>query len=60
MIKVNQRRKSIGLNTLKEQTDIIREQAKKENQKPPSDLQKSKQEIEKWKKSVGWINKNCH
>jgi len=54
LTKVNQRRKSVGLNTLEEQTDIIRSQAKNENQSPPSDFEKRKQEIEKWKKTVGW------
>jgi hypothetical protein len=52
--KVNQRRKSVGLNSLEEQTEIMRMQAKKENQSPPTDFKKRKQEIEKWKKSVGW------
>ncbi len=54
LTKVNQRRKSIGLNTLEEQTDIIRRQVKNENQSPPSNFEKRKQEIEKWKKIVGW------
>jgi hypothetical protein len=54
LIKVNQRRKSIGLNTLEEQTDIIRKQAKNENQSPPLNLGKRKQEFEKWKRTVGW------
>lgn len=54
LTKVNQRRKSIGLNSLEEQTDIIRKQAKNENQTPPTDFEKRKEEIEKWKKSVGW------
>ena len=52
--KVNQRRKSVGLNSLEEQTDIIRIQAKNEKQSPPTDFEKRKQEIEKWKKTVGW------
>ena len=52
--KVNQRRKSIGLNTLGEQTEIIRLQAKKENHPAPKDLLKRKNEMEQWKKSVGW------
>ncbi|MDX2128654.1 MAG: DUF6624 domain-containing protein [Chloroherpetonaceae bacterium] len=54
--KVNQRRKSIGLNTLEEQTKIIREQAKNENQTPPINFKKRKEEIEQWKKTVGWSN----
>jgi len=52
--KVNQRRKSIGLNTLEEQIKIIREQVKNENQTPPADFLKRKNEIDNWKKLVGW------
>ena len=52
--KVNERRKSIGLNTIEEQTEIMREQVKSENQSPPKDFEKRKQEIEQWKKNVGW------
>jgi hypothetical protein len=51
---VNKRRKSIGLNTLEEQIKIIRRQAKNENQSPPKDIENRKQEIEEWKKNVGW------
>jgi hypothetical protein len=54
LTKVNERRKSIGLNTLEEQTEQIRIRAKNENQSPPKDLEKRKQEIEQWKKNVGW------
>ncbi len=53
--KVNKRRKSIGLNTLEEQTDIIRKQAESENQLPPTNLEKRKQELEEWKRISGWI-----
>lgn len=53
--KVNERRKAIGLNSLEEQTKIIRKQAENENQSPPTDFEKRKQEMEKWKKAVGWI-----
>ncbi len=52
--KVNERRKSIGLNTLDEQTEIMRKRMKDEKQTPPIDFEKRKQEIEEWKKSVGW------
>ncbi|TFB28484.1 DUF6624 domain-containing protein [Pedobacter alluvionis] len=52
--KVNERRKSIGLNTLEEQTEILRRQVIDENQSPPKDFEKRKQEIEQWKKNVGW------
>jgi len=54
LTKVNERRKSIGLNTLEEQTEIIRRQAINENQSPPTDFEKRKKEIEKWKRTVGW------
>lgn len=54
LTKVNKRRKLIGLNTLEEQTEIIRKQAENENQLPPTDLGKRKQEIEEWKRNVGW------
>nr|WP_320020819.1 DUF6624 domain-containing protein [uncultured Draconibacterium sp.] len=50
LTKVNQRRKSIGLNSLEEQTEIIRKQTKNENQSPPTDFGKRKREIDKWKK----------
>lgn len=56
LTKVNERRKSIGLNTLEEQTEIIRKQAENENQSPPTDLEKRKQQIEEWKRNVGWTN----
>lgn len=52
--EVNERRKSIGLNTLEEQTEIIRRQAKNEKQSPPTDFKNRIQEIEAWKRKVGW------
>jgi hypothetical protein len=52
--KVNERRKSIGLTTIEEQTEIIRLQVKNENQSPPKDFEKRRKEIEQWKKNVGW------
>lgn len=55
LIKVNQRRESIGLNSIEEQTDFLRKQAKKENQLPPMDFEKRREEIRQWKKTVGWI-----
>ena len=55
LIKVNQRRQSIGLNTLEEQTEIIRRRAKIENQSPPTAFKKQKDEYDKWRKAVGWI-----
>lgn len=54
LTKVNQRRKSVGFNTLEEQTKIIRNQAKQENHFPPVNFEKRKADFEKWKKKVGW------
>jgi hypothetical protein len=54
--KVNQRRKSIGLNTLAEQTEIIRKNAREENHQSPTDLEKRNQEYADWQRKVGWIN----
>ncbi|HRI45847.1 MAG TPA: hypothetical protein PK559_01980 [Ignavibacteriaceae bacterium] len=54
LTKVNQRRKSIGLNSLEEQIDNMRKQAKNENQTSPTNFEKRKEEYEQWKKSVGW------
>lgn len=53
--EVNRRRISVGLNTLEEQTAVIRKRAQEENQQPPKDPEKRKQEMEAWKKAVGWI-----
>jgi hypothetical protein len=55
LTKVNERRKSIGLNKLDEQTEMIRQQAINENQSPPTNFEKRKQEIKEWKRNVGWI-----
>ena len=55
LIKVNQRRKAIGLNTLEEQTEVIRKRTQNENQSPPADFAKRKKEYDQWRKSVGWI-----
>lgn len=52
--KVNQRRKVLGLNTLEEQTEIMKERVKNENQRPPKDIEERKRGYNKWRKSVGW------
>lgn len=52
--KVNNRRKTIGLNSLEEQTILIRNRAKVENQSCPVDFEKRKLEYEMWRKRVGW------
>lgn len=53
--KVNERRKSVGLNSLQEQTEIIRKQIIAENQKPPADRQERNKQADEWRKKVGWI-----
>jgi hypothetical protein len=55
LIKVNQRRNSIGLNSLEEQTALIQQQVKEENQKPPKNFDERKNDMDVWKKKVGWI-----
>ena len=52
---VNQRRASIGLNTLEEQTKIIQQQSRHENQFPPTNFHKRNVKYNEWRKSVGWI-----
>jgi hypothetical protein len=55
LAKVNQRRQSIGLNSVEEQTAIMRRQAINENQSPPADPEKRKKEIDEWRRKTGWI-----
>lgn len=54
LTRVNERRKSIGLNALEEQISKIRKRTESENHLPPPDLKKRQIEMEKWKKEVGW------
>ena len=56
MVKVNQRRKALGFNTLEEQTEVMKERVKKEKQQLPKDFEERKREYNEWRKSVGWIN----
>lgn len=56
LIKVNERRQSLGLIPLEEQTEIMSRHVKNENQSPPKDFEKRRQEIDQWKKEVGWVN----
>lgn len=53
--QVNHRRKSIGLNTVEEQTEVMRRQVESEKQFPPTDFEKRKQNYNEWRKTVGWI-----
>ena len=51
--KVNERRGLLGLNTLEEQTEIMRKQSIAE--KIPKDFAAKKKEYEEWRKRVGWV-----
>jgi len=55
LTEVNDLRRSVGLNTLEEQTQIMREQVKRENQAPPKEFEKRKQKYDEWRKTVGWL-----
>jgi len=54
--RVNERRQTIGLNTLAEQTQLMRERVEAENEVPPLDYDKRKAELMAWKRKVGWID----
>lgn len=53
--RVDQRRLAVGLNSLREQTELIRKRAKAENQLPPEDLAIRNTLMMQWKIKAGWI-----
>jgi len=53
--KVNERRKSIDLNTLEEQIKIMRQQAIEESESPSTNLAKRRIKYDEWRRKVGWI-----
>lgn len=53
LAKVNERRRSIGLNLLEDQTEAMRSRVKNEKQSPPEDPALRKQDFEEWKIRVG-------
>jgi len=55
LTEVNRRRKSVGLNTLEEQTEIIRKRTAAEQQVPPEDFGERKRAFDDWRESVGWV-----
>ncbi len=55
LTKVNERRKAIGLNTVEEQILVMRKQVERENELPPADIEKRKQEYDEWRIKVGWL-----
>jgi len=58
LIKVNERRKSLGLNTLDEQTKIMRRHVISENQLPPKNLEKESRKLNNGKRMSAGRNKN--
>ncbi len=58
LTKVNQRRTSIGLPSVEENTELIRQRAVQENESPPRDQEKKQESYEHWRKKVGWIKSN--
>lgn len=56
VLAVNDRRKKLGLNSLEEQTVLMRKQATLENQIAPANFQQRQLEIQNWKKKVGWVD----
>lgn len=55
LVLVNKRRKALGLNSVEEQTELMRRRAKEERELPPMDLAQRKRDYNKWRKRVGWI-----
>lgn len=53
--EVNSRRKALGLNSLDEQTILMRIQAEKENHSFPVDFERRKRQYDGWRKKVGWL-----
>lgn len=54
--KLNERRKALGLNSLQEQTQIMREQAKLEQASPPENYKQNRSDFDQWREKVGWLN----
>ncbi|MEL6253224.1 MAG: DUF6624 domain-containing protein [Bacteroidota bacterium] len=55
IVKVEGRRKAIGLNSLEEQTQILRKRAIEEQEVPPQDFAQRNREKLAWLKELGWI-----
>ncbi len=54
VVKVNERRKSLGMNSIEDRQREIREQILLEGRKPPQDLLSRKVALASWKRRVGW------
>ncbi len=53
---VDKRRKEIGLNSIAEQTKVIRQRAQSEGQSAPEGHQERHQQMTEWRRKVGWID----
>jgi len=53
---VDQRRASLGIKSLEEQTQLMRRQVREEGRTAPPDMEKRKKDYEEWRKRVGWID----
>ena len=53
--KVNHNRLAIGLNSIYDQIEIMRNRAKKLHQLPPKNPIEKKKKYDMWRKEVGWI-----
>jgi len=51
---VDRRRAKLGLNSLAEQTRLMRKRAAEEQQQAPADFDARKREMDDWRKRVGW------
>lgn len=51
---VNERRASIGLGTIEDKTEELRQHARAEGQSAPKDHEKRRREAEDWARKVGW------
>ncbi len=55
LVKVNQRRADLGLNSLEEQIQLIRVQANNEQVQTPTEKLQRKLQYDHWRRAVGWI-----
>ncbi|MCC7038519.1 MAG: hypothetical protein IT560_14615 [Alphaproteobacteria bacterium] len=51
---VDQRRAAVGLNSLSERTEEMRNRAASEGDKPPADMTKRRRDMDAWAKKAGW------
>ena len=52
---VNARRLALGLNSLEEQTEVIRRRVRDEGQTAPKDMEARRREQKAWQVKMGWI-----